>query len=128
MLAFEADIIEWRGPPPYLFAPIPDHLVGEVHYAAREASYGWGMVPVTAQIGTTKFTTSLFRRGDTYVLPIKVAVPPDRRAELMTLAQVFRARAVDLGPDAVVFEVVGTPEELKAQASVRAPRHPRVLF
>lgn len=38
MLAFEADIIEWRGPPPYLFAPIPDHLVGEVHYAAREAS------------------------------------------------------------------------------------------
>jgi hypothetical protein len=78
MLTFEADIIEWRGPPPYLFAPIPDHLVGEVHYAARAASYGWGMVPVTAQIGTTEFTTSLFRRGDTYVLPIKVAV---QRAE-----------------------------------------------
>ncbi|MDP3783632.1 MAG: DUF1905 domain-containing protein [Sphingopyxis sp.] len=36
------------------------------------------MVPVTAQIGTTEFTTSLFRRGDTYVLPIKVAV---QRAE-----------------------------------------------
>lgn len=78
MLTFEATIIEWRGPPPYLFAPIPDHLVGEVHYAAREASYGWGMVPVTAQIGRTGFTTSLFRRGDTYVLPIKVAV---QRAE-----------------------------------------------
>lgn len=48
------------------------------------------------------------------LLLIKVAVPPERRAELMTLAQVFRARAVDLGPDAVVFEVVGTPEELES--------------
>jgi hypothetical protein len=78
MLRFEARIIEWRGPPPYLFAALPDHLVAEIHYAAREASYGWGMVPVTAQIGATLFATSLFRRGETYVLPIKVAV---QRAE-----------------------------------------------
>ncbi|WP_137754050.1 DUF1905 domain-containing protein [Sphingopyxis sp. L1A2A] len=77
-LAFDAEIIEWRGPPPYLFAAVPDDLVGEVRYAAREASYGWGMVPVTAQIGASAFTTSLFRRGDTYVVPIKVAV---QRAE-----------------------------------------------
>lgn len=97
MLTFEADIIEWRGPPPYLFAPIPDHLVGEVHYAAREASYGWGMVPVTAQIGATVFATSLFRRGDTYVLPIKVAVQRaeglrlgDRIAVTMEISRVIR--------------------------------------
>jgi hypothetical protein len=77
-LAFEAPIIEWRGPPPYLFVAVPEHLVGEVAYAAREASYGWGMVPVTAQIGATLFATSLFRRGDTYMLPVKVAV---QRAE-----------------------------------------------
>lgn len=75
---FEADIIEWRGPAPYLFVALPAELVGEVHYAAREASYGWGMVPVTAQIGATLFATSLFRRGDTYMLPVKVAV---QRAE-----------------------------------------------
>jgi hypothetical protein len=97
MLTFEADIIEWRGPPPYLFAPVPDHLVGEVHYAAREASYGWGMVPVTAQIGGIEFTTSLFRRGDTYVLPIKVAVQRaeglglgDRVAVTMQISRVIR--------------------------------------
>lgn len=97
MLSFETDIIEWRGPPPYLFAPVPDHLVGEVHYAAREASYGWGMVPVTAQIGKTEFTTSLFRRGDTYVLPIKVAVQRaeglglgDRVAVTMEISRVIR--------------------------------------
>ncbi len=77
-LAFDAVIIEWRGPPPYLFAAVPDHLVGEVRYAAREASYGWGMVPATVSIGASEFATSLFRRGDTYVVPIKVAV---QRAE-----------------------------------------------
>jgi acetolactate synthase I/III small subunit len=48
------------------------------------------------------------------LLLIKVAVPPERRAELIALSNVFRARAVDLGPDAVVFEVVGTPEELES--------------
>ena len=97
MLSFETDIIEWRGPPPYLFAPVPAHLVGEVHYAAREASYGWGMVPVTAQIGGTEFTTSLFRRDDTYVLPIKVAVQRaeglglgDRVAVTMEISRVIR--------------------------------------
>jgi acetolactate synthase-1/3 small subunit len=42
----------------------------------------------------------------------KVAASPSRRAELLALADVFPARVADLGPDAVVFEIVGTPEEL----------------
>ncbi len=46
------------------------------------------------------------------LLLLKVAVPPERRAELMALGEVFRARVIDLGPDALVFEVVGTAEEL----------------
>jgi hypothetical protein len=32
------------------------------------------VVPVAARIGDTAFTTSLFPRGDTYLLPVKVAV------------------------------------------------------
>ncbi len=43
---------------------------------------------------------------------IKVTAPPDRRSELMALADVFHARVADLGPDAMVFEVVGTPEDI----------------
>src|ERR671934_1033629 len=43
---------------------------------------------------------------------IKVAAPPDRRAELLALAEVFKARVADLGPDAMVFEIVGTPEDV----------------
>jgi acetolactate synthase I/III small subunit len=43
---------------------------------------------------------------------ITVAAPPERRAELLTLTDIFEARVVDVGPDAVVFEIVGEPEEL----------------
>jgi acetolactate synthase-1/3 small subunit len=43
---------------------------------------------------------------------IKVAAPPSRRAELLALAEAFAARVADLGPDALVFEVVGPPEEV----------------
>lgn len=73
-IAFDAEIILWRGPAPYLFVPVPEELVGEVRYTARLASYGWGVVPVAARIGEAEFTTSLFPRDDTYLLPVKVAV------------------------------------------------------
>ncbi len=43
---------------------------------------------------------------------IKVTAPPERRAELLALADVFHARVADLGPEALVFEVVGSPEEV----------------
>jgi acetolactate synthase-1/3 small subunit len=48
------------------------------------------------------------------LLMVKVTAPPDRRAELMSLGDVFQARVIDLGPDALIFEVVGTPEELES--------------
>ncbi len=41
-------------------------------------SYGWGVIPVAAQIGDTEFTTSLFPKDGGYVVPVKDAV---RRAE-----------------------------------------------
>ena len=43
---------------------------------------------------------------------VKVTAPPNRRSELMALGDVFRARVADLGPDTIVFEVVGHPEEI----------------
>jgi acetolactate synthase I/III small subunit len=46
------------------------------------------------------------------LLLIKVAATPDKRAELISMADVFRARVSDLGPDAIVLELAGTPEEL----------------
>ena len=50
--------------------------------ALREVSslvtYGWGMIPVTAEIGGTRWTTSLFPKDGGYLVPIKAVV---QRAE-----------------------------------------------
>lgn len=73
-IAFDAEIIEWRGPAPFLFAAIPDEHVGAIRYAALSESYGWGVVPVVARIGASEFATSLFPRDGGYLLPVKVAV------------------------------------------------------
>jgi hypothetical protein len=81
-IAFQGEIIHWRGPAPWLFVPVPPEHVGDVSYAAKLASYGWGCVPVAARIGGTDFTTSLFPRDGGYLLPVKVAV---QRAESVGL-------------------------------------------
>lgn len=41
---------------------------------AASVSYGWGMVPVTARIGRTSWTTSLFPKDGRYLMPVKVSV------------------------------------------------------
>ena len=43
---------------------------------------------------------------------LKVSAPPSARAELMALGEVFNARIADLGPDSIVFELTGSPEEV----------------
>jgi acetolactate synthase-1/3 small subunit len=43
---------------------------------------------------------------------LKVAAPPSARAELMALGEVFGARVADLGPDAIVFELTGSPQDV----------------
>lgn len=72
--AFEAEVIYWRGPSPFFFVAVPGPLVPELRHIARAVTYGWGMVPVEATIGRVAFTTSLFPKDDTYLLPLKVAV------------------------------------------------------
>ena len=71
---FETELFEWRGPAPFVFAAVPEELVGEIGFAARSVSYGWGVVPVCARIGSCSFTTSLFPRDGGYLLPSKLAV------------------------------------------------------
>lgn len=72
-LTFRATTIEWRGPAPHVFAPMPAKEAEAVRRIARFVTYGWGAIPAEVRIGTTKFTTSLFPRDGTYLVPIKVA-------------------------------------------------------
>ena len=46
------------------------------------------------------------------LMVVKVAVPPERRAELVTTAEALGGRLLDVGADAVVLELVSTPEEV----------------
>jgi acetolactate synthase I/III small subunit len=39
---------------------------------------------------------------------VKVKATPDKRAEVLTMLDVFRARALDVGPDSLVVEISGT--------------------
>ena len=73
-LAFKTTIIEWRGPAPFFYAPVPGEHVGAIDRVKKQASYGWGVIPVEAEIAGMRFTTSLFPKDGTYLLPIKVAV------------------------------------------------------
>ena len=73
-LAFRTTLIEWRGPAPFVYAPVPPKHAAEIERIKKQASYGWGVIPVTATIAGLRFTTSLFPRDGTYLLPIKLAV------------------------------------------------------
>jgi hypothetical protein len=73
-LRFEAEVIEWRGPAPFVYARIPAEVGAEIARVKRAASYGWGVIPVEAVIGGVSFTTSLFPREGSYLLPLKLAV------------------------------------------------------
>jgi len=73
-LTFTGRVIEWRGPAPYYFVPVPDQESADIGEVARAATYGWGVIPVEARIGEVVFQTSLFPRDGGYLLPLKVAV------------------------------------------------------
>jgi hypothetical protein len=71
---FVSTLIEWRGPAPFVYAPVPPEVAADIARVKRQASYGWGVIPVNAEIAGVAFETSLFPRDGTYLLPLKVAV------------------------------------------------------
>jgi hypothetical protein len=74
---FTGEVIEWRGPAPYLFVAMTPEDSEDLKEAASGLAY-WGQVPVHVTIGGTRFTTALFPRDGRYLVPVKVAV---QRAE-----------------------------------------------
>jgi hypothetical protein len=81
-LEFSGEIIHWRGPAPFHFVTVPDEQSAEIEAVSSMVTYGWGVIPVNVRIGRTEFKTSLFPRGELYLVPIKDAV---RRAEGLVL-------------------------------------------
>lgn len=88
-LEFSGEIWFWRGPAPYHFVTVPDEESRALQASAPLVSYGWGMIPVTARIGETEWTTSLWPKDGRYVVPLKVAV---QRTEELALGDVVTVR------------------------------------
>ena len=70
-LEFSGEVWFWRGPSPYHFVTVPEDESAELEEAAALVTYGWGMIPVVARIGSTEWTTSLFPKNGGYVVPLK---------------------------------------------------------
>ena len=87
-LEFSGEVVEWRGPAPYHFVRLPPDEAEMVDEVKAEVAY-WGVVPVSAWLGETAFTTSMFPREGTWFLPLKDAV---RRAEGVALGDVVDVR------------------------------------
>ena len=75
---FSGELWFWRGPAPWHFVSAPADTCDALSMISPRVSYGWGMIPVTAQVGTTEWTTALFPKDGKYYLPLKDAI---RKAE-----------------------------------------------
>jgi hypothetical protein len=77
-LEFSGAVWHWRGPAPFYFVTVPQEQSDQLRDVAREVTYGWGMLPVQARVGRTRWRTSLWPKDGRYLLPLKDAV---RQAE-----------------------------------------------
>jgi len=88
-LAFDGELWFWRGPSPWHYVTVPDEECAALEAVSGLVSYGWGVIPVTAHVGRTTWTTSLFPKDGRYLVPLKTAV---REAEELELGDVVTIR------------------------------------
>jgi len=77
-VSFDGEVWYWRGPSPWHFVTVPQELSDSLAASASLVSYGWGMIPVSARIGRTRWSTSLFPKDGSYQLPLRTTVRPIR--------------------------------------------------
>lgn len=70
-ITFSGEIWYWRGPAPFHFVTVPEDEARELKAVSGLVTYGWGIIPVVARIGTTEWKTSLFPKDGSYIVPIK---------------------------------------------------------
>jgi hypothetical protein len=88
-MEFSGELWHWRGPSPFHFVTVPPDGCAAIREVADLVTYGWGVIPVTATIGATTWTTSLFPKDGAYLVPVKARV---RQAEALDLGDVAAVR------------------------------------
>ncbi len=77
-IEFEGEIWFWKGPSPWYFVTVPEKECEELKAILSFVTYGWGMIPAKVRIGKTTWTTSLWPKDGSYIVPLKANV---RKAE-----------------------------------------------
>jgi hypothetical protein len=93
-LEFSGEVVHWRGPSPYFFVAIPAAPSQEIADVASLITYGWGAIPVTARVGDTTWTTSLFPRNGAYLLPLRDSVRLGEGIELGEVVSVWMSMTI----------------------------------
>ncbi|HEX6291914.1 MAG TPA: DUF1905 domain-containing protein [Herpetosiphonaceae bacterium] len=75
---FTGTLWYWKGPAPWYFVTVPAKQCRDLKAIVQFVSYGWGMIPVAAQIGGTAWTTAMFPKDGRYIVPVKASI---RKAE-----------------------------------------------
>ena len=70
-LAFASEMIEWRGPAPFYFIPVPKTQSLQIKSFASSISYGWGVLYTYSTVANTTWETALMPKDGRYLLPIK---------------------------------------------------------
>lgn len=86
---FDGELWFWRGPAPWHFVSVPDEVCLALADVSEIVSYGWGMIPVTARIGSCTWETALWPKDGSYIVPIKADVREAERLELGERASVI---------------------------------------
>ncbi len=73
-IEFNGKIWFWKGPAPWYFVTVPAEQGRTLNVISELVTYGWGMIPVHAQIGKTRWKTSLFPKDGSYIVPVKASV------------------------------------------------------
>jgi hypothetical protein len=77
-IEFSGEIWFWRGPAPWYFITVPAEQSDQLEAISAHVTYGWGVIPVQARIGKSRWKTSLFPKDGLYIVPVKASI---RQAE-----------------------------------------------
>ena len=77
-IEFDGNIWYWHGPAPWYFVTVPAEQCRDLKAIVGSVTYGWGMIPVHVRIGKSEWTTSLWPKDGSYIVPIKASI---RKAE-----------------------------------------------
>ena len=89
ILEFSGDVFQWKGPAPHHFVSVPEDDCESLAETSALVSYGWGMIPVTVEIGGSEWTTALWPKDGGYIVPLRLDV---RRREGIEVGDVVDIR------------------------------------